>query len=263
MARRHRGRGKPIELFPFLAILACVIGVLTLLIAGLSLGELEIDLSGVEFVQLQRQREQALTEIANLERTGEEAGIRLAQVKHMRGEVTRRENELEEARPLQEELAGLQARRDRAEAERDKLQEGLAALQRELAALDRALLGERHALDDQQVEIRGPKARPGQRRLRPRFIECRRNEVILDPDRGSSSPSVVVKASLLTSAAFRKLQHDVKWTAGSIVILLVREGGVDTYDLAAAILRQNEVRYGAMPVPSARKLDFSALEGER
>ena len=43
MARRRRKKGVSVSLFPFLSILACVIGTLTLMITALALGQMDTD----------------------------------------------------------------------------------------------------------------------------------------------------------------------------------------------------------------------------
>lgn len=263
MARHRRGQDKPIELFPFLAILACVIGVLTLVIAGLSLGELEIDMSGVEFARLQGERVQDLQMIEGIERKGEGVRIRHAQVKHLRREILQREEDAVKAERLQQELAELQTRHDQALATRNELQGGIERLQRELASVEGELRGVRQKLRDRVVEVQGPRARSGQRRLRPRFVECRTHEAVLDPDRPVSSRCTVMADMLDTSAEYRRLWRDIQRTSGGIVIFLVREGGVDTYRAAIEELEDPKVQYGALPVPSARRIDFSKLTSGR
>jgi hypothetical protein len=259
MRRGRRSSGKPIELFPFLAILACVIGVLTLLIAGLSLGELEIDTTGTEYVRLQAETEADLGAARALERQAESARVSGARVRHAQREIARREGAAEAGRALQEQLDGLKSRRAQLEQKRNALRASLAPLRDKLASLESELRGHRAELDGETVELRGPRTRPGQRKLRPRFVECRDDVVILDPDRGEAGRRVVPLGRVPRDSHVSSLLSGVKSVRGGIAILLVREGGVEAHDLLAALCDLRSVRCGALPVPGAHRIDYTAL----
>ena len=260
MARRRRGQGQPVELFPFLAILACVIGVLTLLIAGLSLGALEIDTSGTDFARLTRATADDRARIDDLETRILNASTLDSRVRHARGELRRRETEAEEAENLQIELSNAEARLERAKKKRDELRQALEALLRELAELENKLKGRRLELErKKRVILRGPRSRRGQRSLKPRFVECRALEIVLNPERPESRQIVVTRNRIDFDARFRAMCQYVKATRGAIMILLVRKGAVTTFRAARDRLQSMEVRFGYLPVPSARGMDFRAL----
>jgi hypothetical protein len=116
---------------------------------------------------------------------------------------------------------------------------------------------------EELVELTGPRARPGQEKLEPRFVECRESGIVIDPDGPKADQDVVPRDWMIKSRAFRALQSFVRERPERTVVLLVREGGVETHELAAWILDTQEVRYGSLPVPTARRIDFSQLRGGR
>jgi hypothetical protein len=263
VVRRRGGRDKPIELFPFLAILACIIGVLTLLIAGLSMGALEIDMSGTEFARLEQATAADLAEVEKLESAQQGSRILAARIRHARTELERRAATSAELEKLETERQALQARWERAKAKRDELQEAIRLLEDRVAKLQTEI-AERGGQGGpgRPVKLRGPKPRPGRGRFTPRFVECKPGMVVLDADRPTESRRVLPVGGLPESEVWAGFLAGVE-RSGGIVVLLVREGSVDTYDLASALCRVARVRCGKLAIPGPGAIDFSGLGGAR
>jgi hypothetical protein len=75
MGRRRKEKGAAVSLFPFLSILACVIGVLTLIISALAVAQMDTpEMASVEAVEAAESERQAeLKKIAELENKIDEA----------------------------------------------------------------------------------------------------------------------------------------------------------------------------------------------
>jgi len=267
MARRKSGgSGGGISLFPFLDIIASVIGILTLMI-------------------------KVVSDIKALEQTKDKAGIEKAlEHQQVQREIRQRKQEQEEIKAKLEshgsaivELDELENRRVVLRRELDALKartpaEGDAALQRRLEALlDQiaALKRERPPLDDRIRELNtelesrklDPNAKPPPVVVQPRgsgaggdsrlfFIECEGGGIVIrHPDGNRTSVST---AAIPTEPALAAFYNEARTAKNSMVLFLIRADGNTTFQRAAGLAEhQFGLRTGKLPVPNKGDIDLS------
>ena len=268
MAKRNRVKKQVVSLFPFLSILACVIGTLTLLITAMALGQMDNDTvaSAEEFQRVQ-------DDIEKERKTIEEIEKRIKAAEDEAGDALK---ELADARVRLEELLlkkeALLARMDEKDDEEkppieipnvdeEKHKKRMEALQAEIAQLE-ALIEELAA----QLKERGGPVREAEViiqptgsgvDLEPTFVECTAAGIVLleaDP------PKRVRRADLAGDEDFRALLDDVASRPKATVIFLVRDDGLPTYFAASGVARSRYARNGKLPVIGQGSIDLSMFK---
>jgi len=264
---KRRKQAIEVSLFPFLSILACVIGVLVLLICLVVLSS--IDQSAVEATKEQMLKGQENTakfelakqESADLERMIEAARTDLQRVND----------------PIN--LAPLAAERDALKTELDALKIAsvpaelqnldLAPIDAELVALRGRAQQGRQSLQNITDEVVKRKAGPAPARVRvqpsgsggrgdiaPTFVECTATSLVIhDKPNNITVPRGQVGNHSVWIATLKRVAAEAKGT----VIFLVREDGISTYRAASGVAAKHYCRNGKLPVSGAGELDFSAF----
>jgi 5-bromo-4-chloroindolyl phosphate hydrolysis protein len=266
-----------VSLFPFLSILACIIGILVLMIASITLS------------QIGRDEPAATDNSAAAKKAAEEAKQRVEQYKAARATIQqdrKQLNELQQAadrskavRSVLEEVRveyeALQTQhkpsedeRRRAEEELLKHQAELERLAEEMARLERQL----KPLQDQQeklkVELDKRKAPPEEAPVRilpsgsgvdlnATFVECAAASVVLHD---GPEPVRIPTGQLAGNAEYRRLLDKVKQTEKGTVIFLVRPDGVASYNAARNLARGSYVTNGKLAIAGQGKLDLSVFQ---
>jgi hypothetical protein len=260
VARRRRRDGPSGSLFPFLSVLACVIGTLTLSLAALALGQMggrsldQVRLAD-RFDELQAFLSSARVQLEELEEAVDEAVA-----------FEQRDER------LRKRLAGLGLAQDisleelEAVAELRRELEELARSRRELERENRhltAVIEER----EEEIEERGVLQKSAPividpsglgRELRPYLVECSADHIEIHRTQGDWSFGIP-EAEILLQTDFKVFLRRVRVIHNGIVIFLIREGGVDTYRLAAEAADRQAVRHAKLPIPGDGELDFSLL----
>ena len=268
MARRRNREDGGLSLFPFMSILAGLVGILTLLISVISRQQRPED-EGPTPEQVQRTEERrkldaeakvlerelaALDERVRKERAGQE---RLAKLEDRRV-------------VLQDELEGLSKAAGESDAELQKLVE---LMKRETAALkkDEPVLVRRVAelekLIKQRKEAPEPpksvQVRPGGsgllRASNVFFVECHSTGINLIQK--GAEPIRVGTSSIASSVEYRRFLAGVKEARDPMVLFLIRKAGHPSYLWAAAEATQRfELRIGKLPLPNDGPLDLSFFD---
>ena len=267
MAKRKRGNKQGVSLFPFLSILACVIGTLTLLITALALGQMDNDTvaSAEDFQRVQDdiERERKLIERIEerIEKAESEAGDALKELADARVK-------LEELRLKKEALL---AQLDNPDEEKSPLEipnvdveqhkKRMAEIQAEIARQEK-LIEELAA----ELKERGGPVREAEViiqptgsgvDLEPTFVECTAaGIVVLEAD----PPQHVRRADLAGDEDFRSLLDDVANRPKASVVFLVRDDGLPTYFDASNVARGRYARNGKLPVVGQGKIDLSMFK---
>jgi len=249
-ARRRRELG--VSLFPFLSVLACVIGTLTLLIAALAVGQVASDLlSDSEQARLRHDARAQRLEIAALERAVAEVESALEQLEALRAE--RRTLELARARP------GARGR----EAPDDEARR----LEREIAELERRRAEQREAARGLSAQVDYAGSAAGAPRitiepagagplLKPFFVEC--TEQGLEIHKPGEDWSIFLPLDEVQAGTrFQSFLQRVRAIRDGTVIFLIRPRGVLAYDRAVVEARKSLVRHAKLPLPGDGELDFS------
>jgi len=248
VARRRRKHRPEPSLFPFLSILACVIGALALLITTQAVGQIAEEPVDVDrYEALAEQIERDRQEVESLQTLAADVATLRAELAAARAAQLAQQSAGEaEATPLRERLQAAGSRHSALQRELDQLAE---AARKRASELD-ALRGRKEA----PVRVRPSGSGYG---LFPQFIECRREGLRLYTAAG---PVDVPAHGISTSAAFRNFVRGVSQRENASVIFLIRPGGVPLREIALKSIREVRVRTAEIPVPGDGPLDLSAFE---
>ena len=254
MSRRSPQREPDSSLFPFLSVLACVIGTLTLLIAALAIGQVAESL-----LDAQVDPEQL-----------EELAAERASLRNLQASLEDTEQLSEELVAAQAELRALGVKPDQSEAQRRRAVEARHSAAR-LATLVRRLEQESEDLvgSIQGVEIELVKGRPDDdtrpirvlphgtaRPLRPFFVECRKDGVRVYSEDFQES-SYLARGSLDHVAKFTAFLQRVRMVRDGTVVFLIRPDGIATYTWASGRTGRLYVRHAKLPLPTQGALEFA------
>ena len=264
MARRQKKK-QEISLFPFLDILACVIGNLILIITAVVLESVDTDKLADLFKNeaIQKQTEENLATIRGLEE-------RLAELKQESisndSRVQKAQQQLVEAERLQREAQGRLLNvpppppppddEDTAELKKRNLE-----IQEILAEMKRieSKIADKKKKPDQAISILYSKVGGGGAR-RPFFVEVTKNGITLLPNDldfknlfKNEKPIKIPAAKIASDKSFEKLLNyvkDQKAKSGplrrrrdTIITFLIRPDGVSTYNTAKNVVNQFESKY--------------------
>ena len=259
MARRNPKEGASVNLFPFLSILACVIGVLTLLITGLALqamqntGEDAPDIQRAEeYLALKKEHE---TDAAALKKLQDDLQVRLRQG----GRQFELQAKLVE---LEKQKKALDENKEKSAKLAEQLKE-LDARSKELTEaikLDESQLArKRDELKETKEKVEaapGVIVRPGGTGvdLEPTFVECDGKGIVLHD---TAEPKRILRAEMSTNLDYIGLLDRVALADKGTVIFLVRPNGVSNYYTARSIALSRYARNGKLPVPGEGALDLT------
>jgi len=269
MARRRHVEEDDISLFPFLSIIAAVIGVLTLMIAAVTLGQMNQD-DVKEAVENAIAMEQVQKEIAETEEAIAEMKLQLDKENaKLLKSANARQNQLVKSRAeletLLKQLAEVQ--KDVAEKKTIKivipeipkgqretvadLQNQLKTIKERLALLKIDLAKKEKPPEEAQVSIL-----PGGTgfSFQPNFVECTANAVVLHTE---DEPITIRTAEVVANEKFVALLEKVANSDNQTIIFLLRSDSVNTYRVVKKLCNDNEVRNGKLPAPGNGRLDFS------
>jgi len=257
---RRRKSQISVSLFPFLSVLACVIGTLTLMISALALGQMDTDaLASAE--QLEK-AERALAEVlAEIERLKQQ----LADVKNDNVAVQ------EALKKLEEELERIRREKEQAEARLDdpidvempkldeeahkKRLEALAAdleeINKQIEALKARIAEKKKPPDEAVVQVRPSGTGKG---LKPVFVECTATSAVIHE---GDKPHRVPRGALKTDETFLAMLDRVAGQEDATVVFLIRDDGISTYRVASSVATSRYARNGKIPVIGHGKLDLS------
>jgi len=258
VASRRRRDDLAISLFPFLSVLACVIGTLTLLLAALAVGSMGG--GSLEQVRLS-ERFQGLQALltggrAELERI--EAQIHLLERDaDAEAELGRRLSGLGLSLDISlDDLTAVADLRRRARELEEQKQEVERDHDRLAAKLkdEQETIEEREALQRDVSIIIDPSGLGRDRR--PYLVECRGDFLQIHSAKGDWSYPIP-RHEILNSEQLKKFLRRVKAIHNGIVIFLIRPDGVWSYNDAEVVATGLRVRHAKLPLPGQGKLDFS------
>lgn len=261
---RRRKEVAGISLFPFLSILCCVIGVLTLMIAAVALGQIDSNKDekieiALQYQDLTKKNEQTWEKVKNLNELAAEAAAIREKLEQARQELKRLKNEEQQFKSKKKTadklevklLADSSAARKRIE----KLSPELKDLQEEIAKLKVEVV-QRKKDNLAKVLIKPGGSGVG---LLPAFVECTKNDVVIH---GKEEKTRIRRGDLSKSKKFHDLLLKVKSIPNAIVVFLIRDDGVDTYRTARNIARVEYVNNGKLAVIGQGEIDLSFFKGK-
>lgn len=271
MSRRaSNAGGGGVSLFPFLSILACLIGILTLLIRIIS------------DVKEQEHRQRDKGELARAERM---VGLE-SELKNLRRESAAVKKTLAQRNAASVELDALEdkriiLRRQLTEIDAQAPKDGDAAMQKELERLIEqiaSLKRERPALEQRlaalRAELERRKIKPSDqpppvviqpggsglyRNAKVFFVECDASGITLLDLNGKKTP--VSLATIDTDRNYSAMLNQVKSHPNGYVLFLIRSSGHEAWRAAAALAEsQFGVVTGKLPVPTNGEIDLGRFK---
>ena len=261
MARRPRDNDDDISLFPFLSIIASVIGVLTMMIATLALAQM--DTKDVALIDEYESTARQLTEeeaiVAELQkliddRIGPGAASVREDLNRNEKELAQLLKELQEVQKQlkeQEQVKVVIPQLDPAQRESvSSMQNELTALEEELAQLEKEL-SEREEASQTKTSILPSGSGVN---FTPHFVECAAGSIVMhtvDP------PKLIRAANMVNDKDFIGLLETVANGVNDSVVFLIRSDGLSTYYAARKLCTDREIRNGKLPVIGNGKIDLS------
>ena len=265
MARRHTAEDD-VSLFPFLSIIACVIGVLTMMIATLSLAQTDTpDVAMVEkyeekkkqLAQTEKRLEQVKREIAvsdsaslELREQKKLLDMTISELQELLAELERVEKELAEQQKVKIVIPPLDPKSRESVAQ---LQTESDALQEQIAQLEKEL--EQRKSDSQANVTVLPQGSGAN--FQPHFVECSAGALVMHH---LPQPKRIRAADMVKDKDFLALLEKVVNGKDDTVVFLVRSDGLATYRAAKRQCDQTEVRNGKIPVVGQGRIDLSAFQ---
>lgn len=261
---RRKSSGGGVSLFPFLSILCCLIGLLTLMIKiisdlkALERGKDQVAIErALENQRIQKEIAKKKEELAKLRKELENKGAATVEMRELEDKRIVLRRELDKTQTDPAETDALLQRRIEA------LIQQIAALKKERPPLDARIAELAKELEQRKIDANA-KAPPVI--VQPRgigagdanlwFIECEgAGLVIRKKDGGRVSVS---KASITTEPTLAEFLNEAKSDRKSLILFLLRTDGNESYNLAAGWAEhQFGLRTAKLPIPNKGDIDLS------
>ena len=257
MVRRRRKK-LTVSLFPFLSVLACVIGTLTLMITALALGQMDtkevasavrLDFVKKQIEEYNKRIEALKAALAKVDDTQKRLAETRAELKRLELEkrLLFRDNEKEAPKP------DVKIPRVDEEAHKKRMQqlaEELKQRQEVVKQLQEEIKKRKKPPEEAEVVIQPSGSG---RDLKPSFVECAAGGIVLYTE---DPPRRVHTNEMSKDEGFLALLDRVAKQPKGTVIFLVRDDGLGTYSRAAALARAHYTRNGKLPVIGHGKIDL-------
>ena len=259
-----------VSLFPFMSILASLIGILTLLI-GLSMavnqkkeGMTEEDVKRAQEAKslafLLKQKKSELDKSKPIPTKNNLDALELEKLKLLLLELEKQKNELDKVKFSPEDE--LKAKIQLYSEEKIAIEKGHPPMEKKIEELKAkvAALKEK-PVPKESVKIKPPKI--GTKAPRNLFfVECNSTGIVLrgTADETKAIPFESIKAG--TSVEFHDFCVNAKQSSGEdyVILFLVRKGGVLSYNYANALAELDfKVKTSKLPVPNDGKIDLSGF----
>lgn len=270
MPKRRNNNEGGVSLFPFMSILACLIGILTLMIS-VSMRVNQMNQEGktqeetsraVTNRDLRKKVEDTLKEAAKLEeRLQKEKSTAAAMAKLMDHKIVLKIklDEIRKAGNLEETDVALQKTVENLKQEITLLKRERPPLNQKLAALQEQIKKRKEPPKVVEAVIIRPGGVGSREARNLFFIECTSTGIILHSDGGASNP--ISTAAIEINEDYNKLLEKVKRTPDSMVLFLIRKGGNRSYLWAAGIAETKyKLNTGKLPIPNEGNIDLSLFK---
>jgi hypothetical protein len=265
MARPRGGDENPVSLFPFLSILACVIGTLVLMITSLAISQMESDPEEELLARVEEYRE-IEKEQQEIDKTLETMLPKLLDLEKLKEVLRQKEEEaarlrklqkstLEKNKDAQDELKKLLEEEKKLKELIEKLKKRQADLDRTLEELRAELERRRRVHDAPTVTIMPAEGeRKGAPSADPVFVEADAKGLILDP---GGKRDVVPTGKIRQDPRYKAVLDDITREQDKVLVILVRAKGISAYSTAEHFARTQGVTVAKLPIVGDGKLDLS------
>ena len=253
-----------VSLFPFLSILACVIGALTLIISSLSLSQInegrqDKDIARAEdYVVLQKSLLAKKETLKDKQAQSKADNNKFQQFRELEAERKKLKAELEvleQSRDQRLELASLsvslQLDLDNTVASRQDLEKKVAQSMKQVSAM------KEKAGSEVRVQILPSR---GTSRIAPAFVEIAKDGLLLH----TSSRSVEVeRGKIATDVNLGKLVNATKRVDRGTIVLLLRPDSYPTYAAFRSVARREGWPYAKLPLLTKGPVDLKLFNIQR
>ncbi|MFP6874459.1 MAG: hypothetical protein VCA55_13240 [Verrucomicrobiales bacterium] len=253
-----------VSLFPFLSILACVIGALTLIISSLSLsqvsaGRQDEDVARAEdYVALQNSLRAKKQDLGDLNKLSKANNARLLALRKLEAKEKSLRLELKELKQSHDKRLALTAESEAIRVEIDNIVAGGQALEKQVAESKKQLDAlKKDSGSSPRVQILPSR---GTSRIAPAFVEIAKGGVILH----TRSRSIEIERGKIgTDVNLRKLVEATRRAERGTIVLLLRPEGYPTYSAFRAIARKEGWPYAKLPLLTVGPVDLKLFNIER
>ena len=270
MSRRPKNAGNGVSLFPFMSILACLIGILTLMISVM--------------MQVQQMEHEGRTEeemdraISNRD-LKKKVEILSQEIKRLDRQLNKDHASAVEMKKLSDQKIALTLKLDEIKKAKDSkdadrlLQKQVENLKKEIAAIKNERPELNRKLKELQAELKARKEMPKPKEsvvVQPRgvgsrgaknifFVECNSTGiVIISPKK---PPKTIATATIRTSGVYNSHLDKIKKTRDSMILFLIRKSGHASYLWAAGIAETKyKITTGKLPIPNDGGIDLSLFK---
>jgi hypothetical protein len=263
--RRPRTNDDEISLFPFLSIIACVIGVLTMMIATLALAQTDTpDVAQIERYEedkksldrTQSRIEEIKLEISDSLKIREQQKQNTAnktELTKMLAELEAIEKELAEQKKIQIVIPKVdpQAREtaNDMQAQHQQLEEQIAQLEQDLK--------ERKDKSEANVTVL---PQGSGLNFKPHFVECAADSFVMHTQ---TPPKRIRTANAAKAKEFIDLMEVAANGKADSIVFLVRSDGLATFRNLKSMCVQRSIRNGKLPVVGQGRIDLSAFTNKK
>lgn len=266
MGRRRITDDGGISLFPFLSILACLIGVLTLMISVMTQTH-SSDTAGQseEEIARARKRSNLITlaegleaELSKLDQRVRNERASATQLEEVRSKIATLRAQLQQLTTQGKDPAEIQKRIEALQGELTKLRTSPEPLSKRIQQLQAEIKERKEAPEPpKSIEIR-PRA-DWNRPSHVFFVECNGQGITLLIPNGK--PVTVNSADIPKSGIYKDFLGKIKKVRDPMILYLIRRTGYSNYRWAAhEAIEKFELRTGKIPLPHEGKLDLSGFQ---
>ncbi len=261
MPRRPRTNDDEISLFPFLSIIACVIGVLTMMIATLALAQTDTpDIAQIEsyeqdqksLVQTQTRIEQIKLEISDslkLREKQQQNTQNKTEITKMLAELDAIEKELAEQKKVQIIIPKVDPK---ARETANEMQTQYTLIEEAIAQLEQDLK-DRKEKSEANVTVL---PQGSGLNFKPHFVECAADSFVMH----TQTPTKRIRtANAAKAKEFINLMELAANGKNDSIVFLVRNDGLGTFRTLKGLCDKRNIRNGKLPVVGQGRIDLSAF----
>jgi hypothetical protein len=263
MARARKNEGAEVSLFPFLSILACIIGCLTMIIVALSIIQANKDgrepeevTRAKEYLKVQKEQEDEGKKIESLKQKIDAIILNREDLTKKREALKLIEMEVEKAENIDELRDELIAELNRFLQQIEQLAKDHEELLAQIEELEQQMADRKLPTDEPAVLVRPSGSGVN---LRPYFVEVTNAAIVLHLSL-DEEPVRIPIASVNTDEQFLKLVEAVKSAPSSQIIFLIRGDAMNAYTRAKRVADAAEARNAKLPLVGQGKVDLSMFE---
>lgn len=266
MASRRSKDETGVSLFPFMSILACLIGILTLMISvmtqakqmenkGRTEEETKRALLNRDLARQADDLENTLKTLDGRLLTEKATSAELAKLEDRRIVLTVKLDEIAKAREVEESDLALQKVVENLKKEIAALKDGRPPMHDRLKALQEELKARKDPKPVESVVIK-PGGTGSRGAWNLFFVECNSTGIVLLT--GEGTPKPIALATIDKNADYNAFLDSVKATRDSMIVFLLRKAGNESYRWAAGWAESKYgVRTGKLPVPNEGTIDLT------